>query len=84
MKIKYLGHSSLLIETKKRTIIVDPFISQNPAAAQIKVADLRADAILVTHGHGDHVADVMAIAGQNDAMVIGAFEVVEWFGKQGV
>ena len=84
MKIKYLGHSALQIETKGHSIIVDPFITPNPAASQINIDELAADAILVTHGHGDHVADVAAIANRTGATVIGSFEVVDWFAKQDV
>ena len=82
MKIKYLGHSSLQIHTAGKSIIVDPFITPNPQASSIDVDALQADAILVTHGHGDHVADVASIAKRTGAPIIGAYEIVDWFGKQ--
>lgn len=82
MKIKYLGHSSLQISTKGKSIIVDPFITPNPAASEIDIEALEADTILVTHGHGDHVADVAPIASRTGATIVGAFEVTDWFAKQ--
>ena len=84
MKLKYLGHSTFQLFTGGVTIIVDPFISGNPLAGDVSVDELEADFILVTHGHGDHVADVAAIAGRTGAPIISNYEIVEWFGKQGL
>lgn len=84
MKLKYFGHSAFLLTTKGKHIVIDPFISPNPAASQVKVDEIPADVILVTHGHGDHVADVASIAQRTGAPVVGAYEVVEWFGKQDI
>jgi len=84
MVIKYLGHASLQIQTKNSSILVDPFISQNEQASHIDIATLNADFILITHGHADHVADVAAIAKRTGATIVSNFEIVEWFGKQGI
>ncbi|RLD22769.1 MAG: metal-dependent hydrolase [Bacteroidetes bacterium] len=84
MIIRYLGHASLQIRTKDVTILVDPFISPNPQASHIDINTLDADVILITHGHADHVADVKAIADRTGATIVSNFEIVEWFGKQGV
>ena len=62
MKITFLGHASLQIDIGDITILVDPFISGNPKAAHIDLDALKADYILLTHAHQDHVLDVEAIA----------------------
>jgi len=84
MKITYLGHSSFLVETSKARLVFDPFISGNPLASdQIQLADLKPDYILVSHGHGDHVGDLMELAKMSGATVISSFEVETWVRKQG-
>lgn len=82
MKLKYFGHSAFLLTTKGKHIVIDPFITPNPAASHVNIDEIPADVILLTHGHGDHVADVASIAQRTGAPVVAAYEVVEWFGKQ--
>jgi L-ascorbate metabolism protein UlaG (beta-lactamase superfamily) len=84
MKLTYYGHSCFAVEIKGKSILFDPFITPNELAKNIRLSDIRADYILVSHGHGDHVADCAALAKQTGATVVGAFEVVDWLGKQGV
>ncbi|MGB4739943.1 MAG: MBL fold metallo-hydrolase, partial [Fuerstiella sp.] len=81
--IKWLGHSTFQVNTGGKTILVDPFFNGNPAA-QVSAADVEADVIMVTHGHGDHVGDTIEIAGRTNALVISNFEIVTWLQKQGV
>jgi L-ascorbate metabolism protein UlaG (beta-lactamase superfamily) len=85
MKIKYLGHASLLIEVAGKNIVVDPFITGNPlAAGKINVDDIRADYILITHAHQDHILDVERIAQNNpDAVIVSNFEIASHFGNKG-
>lgn len=82
-KVTWLGHSAFKIETGNHTLLIDPFITGNPLAP-ISSDDLHADFILLTHGHGDHVGDTVAIAKRSNATVIGNFEVASWVAKQGV
>ncbi|RLD81617.1 MAG: hydrolase, partial [Bacteroidetes bacterium] len=70
MKITYLGHASLSIEVAGKNIIVDPFISGNELAKDIDVDSLKADYILVTHAHEDHILDVETIAKRTGAKVV--------------
>src|SRR3982751_3512461 len=84
MKLTYYGHACFSVQVSGQTLLFDPFITPNPLAAEINVNAIRADWILVSHGHGDHVADVMAIARRTGATVIAPYEVGSWFEKQGL
>lgn len=84
MKITFYGHSCFGIEVKGKHLLFDPFISPNPLAAHINLNSVKADFILQSHGHMDHIADTVAIAKRTGATVICAFEIHEWLNKQGV
>ena len=85
MKLTYFGHSCFLIETAGgHRLLFDPFITPNPLAAAIDISQIRADAILVSHGHADHLADAVVLAKQTGALVISNWEIYEWFGRQGL
>ncbi len=70
MKITYLGHASLGIEVNGKNIIVDPFITANELAKDINIDELKADFIILTHAHQDHILDVDAIAKRTNATII--------------
>lgn len=82
MKITFLGHSATLIEEGGKAIVIDPWLNGNPQAA-IKPAELNVDAVLVTHGHGDHLGDTVEIAQNSDALVIGIYELALYCQAQG-
>jgi L-ascorbate metabolism protein UlaG (beta-lactamase superfamily) len=84
MKFTYYGHACFAVETGGQTLLFDPFISGNELAKHIDISSIKADYILLSHGHGDHVADLAQIAQQTGALVIGAYEVTEWAQKNGV
>lgn len=84
MKITYYGHASLGIETNGKHFIVDPFITANPLAKHIDIDSLKADYILLTHAHQDHVLDVEAIAGRTGATVICNAEMSYYYEKKGL
>lgn len=84
MNITYYGHSCFRVEIGGKHLLFDPFISPNDLAKHIDITKIPADYILISHGHGDHVADAVAIAKRTKATVIGAFEVCTWLGKNGV
>jgi L-ascorbate metabolism protein UlaG (beta-lactamase superfamily) len=81
-RVQWLGHSCLLVESDGTRILIDPFLTDNPKAAA-RADQVDAQFILVTHGHGDHVGDAVAIARRTGATVIGNFEVAGWLQKQG-
>lgn len=82
-EIRFLGHSSFQVLTGGQSVLIDPFLSGNPSASA-SADSIEADAILVTHGHEDHVADVEAIAKRTGAMVVANYEIVTWFQSRGV
>lgn len=84
MKISYYGHSTFVINIKGINILFDPFITPNELAKDIDVNSIEADYILISHGHEDHVADAVSIAKRTGAKVVSNFEIVTWFGTQGV
>lgn len=83
MNLTWLGHACWSIATGQHTLVVDPFLDDNPTAA-VKSDAVAADFILLTHGHADHVADAAKIAKRTGANVVANFEICEWLGKQGV
>jgi L-ascorbate metabolism protein UlaG (beta-lactamase superfamily) len=83
MKITYLGHAALLIEVGETTIIVDPFISPNELAKDIDVNALKADYILITHAHQDHIVDVETIVNNTGAKIVSNYEIVTHYGNLG-
>ncbi len=82
-KLRWLGHSTVLVESEGHKILMDPFFTGNPAAV-IKQEDAEADCILISHGHGDHVGDAVEIAKRTGATVIANFEIAGWLQKQGL
>ncbi|HLQ40517.1 MAG TPA: metal-dependent hydrolase [Tetragenococcus sp.] len=84
MKITYYGHSVIAVTLKDGTrLLFDPFISQNPFIDQ-DPDEIKADYILVTHGHDDHVGDMLTIAKNNDATIISVAEICKYAAKKGI
>jgi len=83
MDITYYGHSCFGIVINGKNLLFDPYITPNPLAKNIDINAIKADYILVSHGHGDHVADAVAIAKRTGATIIGSHEVCVWLNKQG-
>ncbi len=81
--ITWLGHSAVAIDLDGHPILIDPFLSGNPLAAATP-EDVQAELILLSHGHGDHLGDTVAIAKRTGAGVITNFEIANWLEAQGV
>lgn len=84
MKFTFYGHSSFELETEGKKLLFDPFITYNPLAAHIDISTIMPDYILLSHGHGDHAANLIAIQKQSGAKVICIADIADWLGKQGV
>ena len=82
-EVTWLGHGSFQLKTQDLTILIDPFLTDQPTAS-CKADDLAADFILVSHWHADHVGDTVSIAKRTGATVITNYEIADWFQKQGL
>jgi L-ascorbate metabolism protein UlaG (beta-lactamase superfamily) len=78
-RLRWLGHGSWEIKTAEHTVLLDPFLNDNPTSP-VSADEMTADFILVSHGHFDHVADVASIANRCGATVVAIYEIAEWFG----
>jgi L-ascorbate metabolism protein UlaG (beta-lactamase superfamily) len=82
--ITWLGHGSFQIDTPAGAcVLIDPWITGNPSWPEGRVVE-NCDAILLTHGHGDHAGDTVALATQHSAPVATIIELAGWLGGQGV
>ena len=84
MRFTFYGHACFGLEIGGKHLLVDPFITPNDLAKHIDIAAIRADYILVSHGHGDHIADCVALAQQTGATVVSSFEICNWLQEKGV
>lgn len=84
MKITYYGQAGFGLEMGGKHLLFDPYITPNEAAAHININDIPVDYLLLTHGHGDHVADVEAIAKHSNPKLISNFEIVSYYGEKGI
>ncbi|HHY56826.1 MAG TPA: metal-dependent hydrolase [Chloroflexi bacterium] len=84
LTITWYGHSSFGIDADGVKLVVDPFLKPNNPVALVGADQVAADFILLTHGHGDHVADAVPLAKRTGAQVICNFEIANWLGAHGV
>jgi L-ascorbate metabolism protein UlaG (beta-lactamase superfamily) len=84
MNITYYGHSCFGVEINGKHLLFDPFISPNELAKKIDITSVKADYILISHGHEDHIADVEVIALRTKAKIICSAEISSWLAKKGI
>ncbi|MDP5106711.1 MAG: metal-dependent hydrolase [Polaribacter sp.] len=84
MNIQFLGHSCFSIEINEITILIDPFITGNSLASHIDISKLKADFILLTHAHQDHVLDAEVIAERTKSVIISNYEIAMYYGAKGL
>ena len=83
MEVRFLGHACFELSDGDTTVLIDPFLTGNPKAA-ISAEDLSPTAILLTHGHGDHVGDTVEIAKRTGAPVVAIVEIAREIAEEGV
>lgn len=83
VELTWLGHATWLVTTPAGRLLIDPFLDENPSAT-LRAADIECDAILITHGHFDHIADAVSIAKRTKAKVFCNWEIAQWLGHHGV
>ena len=84
MNITFYGHSCFGVEVNGKHLLFDPFISPNELANTIDVNTVKADYILISHGHQDHIEDTESVAKRTGAKVICNWEISVWLEKKGV
>ena len=83
-KLTFHGHATFSIECDDGTkLVIDPFFTDNPACDD-SVEGIEADFILVTHGHGDHVGDLLPLAERTGALVITSYELAQYLETKGI
>ncbi|MDI6809486.1 MAG: metal-dependent hydrolase [Candidatus Eisenbacteria bacterium] len=83
VKVTYFGHACFSITDGESSVIIDPFLTGNPSAST-SPDKITADAILLTHGHGDHFGDTVAIAKRTGAFIIAPYELAIYCERKGL
>jgi len=83
VKITWLGHAAFELTIDGRTVVIDPFLTGNPAATTT-AGQLNPQVILLSHAHGDHLGDTVALAKRTGAMVVANYEIGVWLQNNGV
>ena len=83
MEVRFLGHAAFELADGDATVLIDPFLTGNPKAA-ISADDVAATTILLTHGHGDHIGDTVAIAKRTGAPAVAIVEIANELGEEGI
>lgn len=81
-RVTFLGHACCTVEDGGRSVLIDPFLTGNPLAAA-RADELTPQAILITHGHNDHVGDALEIARRTGALIVANFEIATWCQQAG-
>jgi L-ascorbate metabolism protein UlaG (beta-lactamase superfamily) len=85
IKITWLGHSTFRIETPGgKTVLIDPWIKENPKCPEKEKNPSKVDVMLCTHGHGDHIGDAVEIAKKYDPVVVAIYDLCTWLQSKGV
>ncbi|MGJ1263808.1 metal-dependent hydrolase [Sphingobacterium spiritivorum] len=84
MKITYYGQSCVLFDFDGHQVLLDPFVTYNPIAEHVDVNALNPEYIFVSHAHQDHVADLLTVQKNSNAIVATVVETAAWVRKQGV
>jgi len=83
VRLNYHGHDCWEIDDGSHKVLIDPFLNGNPLATAKPESFSKLDAVIISHGHGDHVGDAAAIAKKTGALVVSNFEIVAYLEAQG-
>lgn len=85
IKLTWLGHATFRVETPEgKTIFIDPWIMGNPMCPAADRSVQKADVLLCTHGHGDHIGDAVEVGKKHDSLAVGIYELCLWLQGKGV
>ena len=85
MRITWFGHSAFRLEFGSSVVLIDPFLTGNPAfSGDVQAASAGATHVVLTHGHSDHVGDTVDISRRTGAPVIANFDLCMWLARQGL
>ena len=85
LAITWLGHSTFLVRTPGgKRLLFDPWLRANPSCPEAMKKPPKVDAILVSHGHGDHIDDLIVCARETGAPVVAVYELCDWLGRKGL
>ena len=85
LAITWLGHSTFIVRTPGgKRLLFDPWLTGNPACPDAHRKPPKVDVILASHGHFDHIGDLVACARESGAPVVGIFELCDWLGRKGI
>ena len=85
LAITWLGHSTFILETPGgKRLMFDPWLAGNPACPDALKKPPKVDLILVSHGHGDHIDDLLNVARESNAPVVAMYELCVWLERKGV
>lgn len=85
LAITWLGHSTFLLRTPGgKRVLLDPWLASNPACPEAMKKPPTVDLILASHGHADHIEDLVLCARESGAPVVAIFELCDWLGRKGI
>src|ERR1044072_3998520 len=85
LSITWLGHSTFIIRTPGgKRVLFDPWLSSNPSCPDAMKKPPKVDLILTSHGHFDHIEDLIPCARESGAPVVGIFELCDWLTRKGI
>jgi len=85
LAITWLGHSTFIIRTPGgKRVLFDPWLKNNPACPDALNKPRQIDLILVSHGHADHMEDLVSVARETGAPVVASFELCDWAARKGL
>ena len=85
VSITWLGHSTFILRTPGgKRLLFDPWLSSNPSCPDSMKKPPKVDLILASHGHFDHIEDLLACARESGAPIVGIFELCDWLTRKGI